>query len=53
MSRFIHEGTAQYWTHAIAHPTRWARWIVLRTDDMNDQTFRLLSGNAELEIIMF
>lgn len=49
MSRFIHEGTGQYWNLAIAHPSRWSRWIVLRTNDTNDQTFRLLRNNPEFK----
>ncbi len=49
MGRFIHEGTGDYWDLAIEHPTRWARWIIMRTHDDNDSTFRLLKGNRELE----
>ncbi len=42
MSRFIHEGTGTYWTAATTAPDRWARWIIMRTNDLNDQTFRLI-----------
>jgi hypothetical protein len=49
MSRFIHEGTGEYWTLAIAHPAHWARWIVMRTNDINDQTFRLIRNNPEFK----
>lgn len=49
MSRFIHEGDGQYWTLATAHPARWARWIIMRTNDLNDQTFYLLRGNKEFK----
>ncbi|HSX10006.1 MAG TPA: hypothetical protein VLF93_07655 [Candidatus Saccharimonadales bacterium] len=47
MSRFIHEGTGIYWTLATKHPAQWARWIILRTNDPNDQTFRILENNRE------
>lgn len=49
MKRFIHEGTGSYWESATTAPDRWARWIVMRTNDTNDQTFRLLEGNEGLE----
>ncbi len=49
MSRFIHEGTGLYWNAAIAHPVHWARWIILRTGDANDQTYRLLHNNREFK----
>lgn len=40
MTRFIHEGTGAYWDLATAEPDQWARWIVLRTNDLNDSVFR-------------
>ncbi len=40
MKRFIHEGTGAYWETAIALPDRWARWIIMRTHDDNDLTYR-------------
>lgn len=43
MSKFIHEGTGQYWIDATTEPDRWARWIVMRTYDDNDQTYKLVS----------
>ncbi len=43
MKRFIHEGTGAYWESATAYPDRWARWIVMRTNDNNDSTFKLIS----------
>lgn len=49
MKRFIHEGTGEYWQQATDHPTRWARWIVLRTNDTNDSTFRELQYNREFK----
>ena len=42
MSRFIHEGTGTIWDQATSNPDLWARWIITRTNDMNDQTFRLI-----------
>ena len=49
MSRFIHEGDGQYWTLATTHPIYWARWIILRTYDLNDQTYSLLHNNPEFK----
>lgn len=43
MKRFIHEGTGKYWENATTSPDRWARWIVMRTNDNNDQTFKLVN----------
>ncbi len=45
MSKFIHEGTGQYWDLATAHPDRWVRWMIMRTNDTNDSTFRILQHN--------
>lgn len=45
MSRFIHEGTGDYWNMATTNPELWARWIIMRTYDENDNTFRLLKNN--------
>ncbi|MBI3887869.1 hypothetical protein HY310_02265 [Candidatus Microgenomates bacterium] len=49
MKRFIHEGTGEYWDLATANPQRYARWIVLRTNDTNDFTFRVLQHNQEFK----
>lgn len=43
MSKFIHEGTGAYWISGTTSPEHWARWIVMRTNDTNDQTFKLVS----------
>ena len=43
MKRFIHEGTGAYWTSATTTPDRWARWIIMRTYDDNDLTWRTVS----------
>jgi len=43
MSKFIHEGTGLYWISATTAPDRWARWIIMRTNDLNDATFKLVS----------
>jgi uncharacterized membrane protein (Fun14 family) len=48
MKKFIHEGTGAYWESATASPDRWARWIVMRTNDNNDQTFRLVKKSGAL-----
>ena len=44
MSKFIHEGTGEYWESATTAPDRWARWIVLRTYDNNDLTYHAVGG---------
>ena len=49
MKRFIHEGTGTYWENATATPDRWARWIVMRTHDNNDQTFKLVDKSGALD----
>lgn len=40
MKRFIHEGTGNYWSWATDSPDRWVKWIVMRTYDDNDLTYR-------------
>lgn len=54
MKRFIHEGTGKYWESATDVPDRWARWIVMRTHDDNDLTFRLVKnspGFSKFELV--
>lgn len=48
MSRFIHEGTGKYWESATSTPDRWAKWIVMRTNDNSDQTFKLTNQSGSL-----
>lgn len=48
MIRFIHEGTGKYWESATREPDKWARWIVMRTNDTSDQTFRLVNDSGQL-----
>jgi hypothetical protein len=48
MARFIHEGTGAYWLSATKSPDRWARWIIMRTHDENDQTFKLVNKSRAL-----
>jgi hypothetical protein len=48
MKKFIHEGTGGYWTSATTAPDRWARWIVMRTNDTNDQTFKLINQTDQM-----
>jgi len=49
MSRFIHEGTGKYWLSATAVPDRWAKYIIMRTHDKNDLTFRLVSETDAMD----
>lgn len=48
MKRFIHEGTGNYWLNATALPDQWARWIVVRTYDDNDTTWKAIKKTAGL-----
>jgi hypothetical protein len=48
MKRFIHEGTGAYWTSATTTPDRWARWIIMRTYDDNDLTWKFVSKTNAL-----
>lgn len=48
MKKFIHEGTGDYWLSATSAPDRWARWIIMRTNDMNDGTFKAVSKTKAL-----
>ncbi len=49
MKKFIHEGTGAYWDTATTSPDRWARWIVMRTNDTNDLTFKLISKTVSFK----
>ncbi|MBI1863731.1 hypothetical protein HYS03_00780 [Candidatus Woesebacteria bacterium] len=49
MARFIHEGTGAYWESATTAPDRWARWIVMRTYDESDLTYKALSKTKALD----
>lgn len=49
MKKFIHEGTGAYWLNATYDPDRWARWIVMRTNDTNDETFKLVKKSGALD----
>lgn len=48
MKRFIHEGTGKYWENATTMPDRWARWIIMRTNDTTDLTFKLTNESGQL-----
>jgi hypothetical protein len=48
MKRFIHEGTGKYWENANAYPDQWARWIIMRTYDESDLTWRGVSKSEGL-----
>lgn len=43
MKRFIHEGTGLYWEQATTMPDRWAKWIIMRTYDDADLTWKSVS----------
>lgn len=42
MKKFIHEGAGKYWENGISHPELWARWVIMRTNDNTDNTFKEL-----------
>lgn len=48
MKKFIHEGTGKYWESATTNPDRWARWIIMRTYDDNDQTWKTVSKTSDI-----
>jgi len=48
MKKFIHEGTGAYWQSATTSPDRWARWIVMRTHDDNDLSWKFTSRSGAL-----
>lgn len=48
MSKFIHEGTGKYWESATTNPERWARWIIARTHDDNDSTWKSVSRTPDI-----
>ncbi|MDD2823119.1 MAG: hypothetical protein PHQ59_03475 [Candidatus Daviesbacteria bacterium] len=48
MSKFIHEGTGAYWEEATTNPGHWARWIIMRTYDNQDMTYRAVSKTPDL-----
>lgn len=49
MSRFIHEGTGKYWDLATKKPSHWVRWIVMRSSDNYDHTYRLMKNNPDFK----
>jgi hypothetical protein len=49
MKKFIHEGTGLYWESAVAIPDRWARWIIMRTYDDNDLTWKNVKDSKGFE----
>lgn len=48
MKKFIHEGTGKYWESATTNPERWARWIIARTHDDNDSTWKTVSKTPDI-----
>lgn len=49
MKRFIHEGAGTYWDLATAHPEKWARWIVMRSNDPYDLTTKMVKNNKSFK----
>ncbi len=48
MSKYIHEGTGKYWESATANPERWARWIIMRSYDDNDSSWKAVSKTPDI-----
>jgi len=48
MKRFIHEGTGDYWDNATTAPDRWAKWIIVRTYDDNDLTWKSVNKTGAI-----
>lgn len=48
MSKFIHEGTGRYWESATTNPERWARWIIMRSYDESDSTWKNVSKTPDV-----
>jgi hypothetical protein len=54
MTKYIHEGTGDYWKDALEEPDQWARWIVMRTYDNNDLVYKDVSiapGFAKYKLV--
>jgi hypothetical protein len=54
MKKYIHEGTGAYWQAATTNPDLWARWIIMRTYDDSDLTWKAVNkkpGFAKYELI--
>jgi len=50
MKRFIHEGTGNYWKEATTMPDKWARWMVMRTYDDNDMTYKAVKDTPGFQM---
>ncbi len=48
MKKYIHEGTGKYWESATTNPERWARWIIMRSYDDNDSTWKAVSRTPDI-----
>ena len=48
MKKYIHEGTGKYWESATTNPERWARWIIMRSYDDNDSTWKAVSKTPDV-----
>ena len=48
MKKYIHEGTGKYWESGTTNPERWARWIIMRSYDDNDSTWKAVSKTPDI-----
>ncbi len=49
ISKFIFEGSGEYYKHAIKQPNRWARWVVMRSNDTSDATFFAMQKSGQMD----
>ncbi len=57
MNRFVHEGTGQKWRTSLQNPEENVKWIIVRTNDVNDLVFRDINKfsleNSYIKILNF
>lgn len=51
LSHFIHEGTGDYWTNALADPRREAEWIIMANGDVGDQVYEALIKKGKSQFL--
>ena len=49
MDKFIHEGSGIYWEAATIVPDKWARWIIMRTNDSYDAVWSKVTQTGRLK----
>jgi hypothetical protein len=49
MKKFIHEGTGEFWQKAIRNPSEFARWIIMRSEDKTDLTYKAMVQTPDFQ----